>query len=118
MKLKPEQLQQSLNQSQVLSPLYFISGDETLLTQESCDAIRATARSQGFLERELFHLDTANASWDDILQEANSLSLFSDKKIIEVRCRSNKLGDKGSKAIQAYLETPNPDNILLLVPLN
>ncbi len=114
MKLKPEQLQQSLNQSQVLSPLYFISGDETLLTQESCDAIRATARSQGFLERELFHLDTANASWDDILQEANSLSLFSDKKIIEVRCRSNKLGDKGSKAIQAYLETPNPDNILLI----
>ena len=114
MKLKPEQLQQHLNQGQALAPLYFVSGDETLLSQEACDAVRATARQQGFLERELFHLDTANSRWDDILQEANSLSLFSDKKIIEVRCRSNKLGDNGSKAIQAYLASPNADNVLLI----
>ena len=112
MKLKPEQLSQNLKQT--LAPLYLISGDETLLTQESSDLVRAAAREQGFLGRELFHLDNANASWDDALQEANSLSLFSDKKIIEVRCRSNKLGDNGSKAIQAYLSTPNPDNILLI----
>ncbi|MCK5880740.1 MAG: DNA polymerase III subunit delta, partial [Sinobacterium sp.] len=113
MKLKPEQLQQNLKQGQ-LSPLYFISGDETLLTQEACDSVRMAARKLGFLERELFHLDTANASWHDVLQEANSLSLFSDKKIIEVRCKSNKLGDNGSKAIQAYLDKPNTDNLLLI----
>jgi len=112
MKLKLEQLSKQLGQN--LSPLYFISGDESLLVQEASDSIRRAARHQGFVERELFHLDTANASWDDILQEANSLSLFSDKKVIEVRCKSNKLGDKGSKAILQYLSDPNADVVLLI----
>ena len=112
MRLKLEQLEHQIKQP--LAPIYFISGDETLLIEEACDSIRGAAKKQGFLERERFHLDQANANWDDILQSANSLSLFSDKKLIEVRCKSNKLGDKGSKAILHYLTQPNPDIVLLI----
>ncbi len=116
MKLKPEQLSQHLKSSASsgLLPLYFISGDETLLSMESCDSIRSCARQLGYTERELFHLDTANASWSDIIQETNSLSLFSDRKIIEIRCKSNKLGKEGSEAIQEILAAPNPDNVIII----
>ena len=66
-----------------LPPVILITGDEALVVQESCDAVRAAARKQGFTERELHHTD-AGFSWDQLLQSANSLSLFSEKKIIEM----------------------------------
>lgn len=112
MKLKSQQLQQTLAQG--LSPIYLISGDESLLAQEAADTIRSEAKKQGFLSRELFHVEGASSIWQDIQLEANSMSLFSDQKVIEIRCKSNKIGDVGSKAIQALLEAPNPDIILLI----
>ena len=81
-KLNPEQLPQALQKS--LSPAYLITGDEPLLVQESCDAIRAAARKAGFTEREIFHTD-AGFQWPQLLQSANSLSLFADKKILLAR---------------------------------
>ena len=34
-----------------LAPLYTVCGDEPLLVQEACDAIRAAARAAGYSER-------------------------------------------------------------------
>lgn len=114
MKLKSQQLSSNLNQ---LAPFYLISGDETLLVEESCDLIRKACRDQGFMERELFHIEGNNAPWDDVLASANSLSLFSDRKLIELRCKSNKIGDAGSKAVKKYFENINPDlTILMIMP--
>ena len=44
-KLRPEQLGQAL--SKQLAPIYLVSGDEPLLIQEACDAIRQAARQAG-----------------------------------------------------------------------
>ena len=76
MKVKPEQLSRHLQQ---LAPVYLVFGEEPLLVQEACDAIRTAARAQGFNERELFHGE-AGFDWNLLLNEANSLSLFADKK--------------------------------------
>jgi DNA polymerase-3 subunit delta len=111
-RLNPEQLPQALAKS--LSPVYLITGDEPLLVQESCDAVRAAARQAGFNERELFHTD-AGFQWPQLLQSANSLSLFADKKLLEVRIHNGKPGDLGAKILQAYCETPSADNLLLLL---
>jgi DNA polymerase III subunit delta len=111
-KLRPEQLSAALNKN--LSPIYIVTGDEPLLIQESCDAIRAAARKAGFIERDLFHADT-HFDWSQVLASANSMSLFADKKIIEVRLPSGKPGDKGSKALQEYARVPSSDNLLLLI---
>jgi DNA polymerase III subunit delta len=111
-KLRPEQLSAALNKG--LSPVYLVTGDEPLLIQESCDAIRAAARKAGFIERDLFHADT-HFDWSQVLASANSLSLFADKKIIEVRLPSGKPGDKGNKALQEYARAPSSDNLLLLI---
>ncbi len=113
MKLKqPQQLSNNLQQG--LQPIYLISGDETLLVQECCDQIRTACKEQGFTERETHHVD-AKFNWDDVLLSSNSMSLFCDKKLIELHCKSEKIGDGGSKGLQALIQDPNPDTIFLVI---
>lgn len=111
-KLRPDQLSSTLNKT--LATVYLVSGDEPLLIQETCDQIRKAARQQGFTEREIFHAETS-FDWNQLLASANSMSLFADKKIFEIRMPNGKPGDKGTKAIQEYLESPSPDNLLLVI---
>jgi len=111
-KIKPEQLSSHL-QKQLL-PVYIISGDEPLLAQEATDTVRTAARAAGFTERELFHVE-GNYDWNQLLNEANSLSLFADKKILEIRITNGKPGDKGSKALCEMCANLNPDNLLLIL---
>lgn len=111
-KLNFEQLTKGL--SKPLSPVYLITGDEPLMVQESCDAVRAAARQAGFSERELYHTD-AGFQWPQLLHSANSMSLFAERKMIEVRIHNGKPGDAGSKAIVEYCQAPAEDNLLLLV---
>jgi DNA polymerase-3 subunit delta len=111
-KLRIDQLEKHLSQS--LANVYLVSGDETLLVEESCDAIRQQAQSEGFLERERFSANN-QFDWSQLLSAANSLSLFSEKKFIELRIENGKPGDKGSKAICEYLENPSEDNRLLII---
>lgn len=111
MKLHGNQLPQRLRQP--LPPLLWISGDETLLAQEAIAAVRASCRQQGFSEREIWHVDSSMA-WDDLLLSANSLSLFAERKLIELRFNTAKPGDKAIKALIEYLANPNPDCQLLL----
>lgn len=111
MQIKPEQLKAHLAKS--VAPLYFVSGDEPLLVQESCDLIRAAARKSGCNEREVHHVE-GKFDWQGFLQEGDALSLFSDRKLVELRMPGGKPGDAGSKALQSYAERPNPDNVLLI----
>ena len=112
MRLRAEQLQQHL--AGALAPVYLVCGDEPLLAQEAADAIRAAARAQGFGDRELFHANPG-FDWQQLIAEANALSLFADKKILELRIDNGKPGDKGSKAIVEYCQSPSPDNLLLVI---
>lgn len=113
MRLKTEQLSSHLSQGP-LAPVYLVSGDEPLLVQEAADTIRSGAIKLGFADRELFHAE-AGFDWNQILTEANSLSLFSSKKILEIRIPNGKPGNEGSKIIQEYVANPNPDTLLLII---
>ena len=117
MKIKPDQLKSYLQkslQNKKLSPIFIISGDEPLLSQEAADAVRSTARQLEFTERETFDID-ARFDWNLVFNETNSLSLFSDKKILELRITSGKPGDKGSKALCELCENPNDSNLILVI---
>jgi DNA polymerase III subunit delta len=111
-KLRLDQLPQHLQGK--LHPVYLVSGDETLLVQEACDAIRKAVYTAGFSERERHHISDQH-EWSQLLIVGKSLSLFSHKKLIEFHTDNDKLGDSGSKAIAAYLVAPSSDNILLIV---
>ena len=111
MSIKPEQLAQSL--SGELKRCYLVFGDETLIVEECADTIRAAARSAGCTEREI--IDIAGAGdWQQLLQSAGSLSLFADRKLIEIRLPSGKPGTEGSKALQEYLSLDTEDVLLII----
>ena len=85
MQIKFEQLAGHLNKS--LASCYLISGDETLIVQEAADAIRDKERVAGGREREVME-EGAEGDWKQLLQSAGSLSLFADRKLIELRLPS------------------------------
>ena len=96
-----------------MSPCYLVTGAEPLIVQECADAIRLAARAQGCVDRE--RIDSSDkAGWQNLLQSASAMSLFSDRKLIEVQVESGKPGTEGSKAIQEYLSMES-DDILLIV---
>jgi DNA polymerase-3 subunit delta len=111
-KLRIDQLSKHLQQG--LAPAYLVSGDEILLVEESGDKIRRSAFKNGYTERERYFVDN-QFDWSQLLSASNNLSLFSEKKVIELRLDKPKPGDKGSKAICEYLANPNPDNCLIIV---
>jgi DNA polymerase-3 subunit delta len=111
MNIKPEQLQNSL--SNQLASTYFAFGAEILLVEQSLSMIKAIARENGFNERFRFDID-GNFSWDSIISLISSPSLFAEKRIIECRLTTGKIGVKGSKALTEILETL-PDDILLII---
>lgn len=113
MQIHPDHLNARLNES--LAPAYLLTGDETLLIQEAADQIRSCARTQGFSERQVYQIENRYFDWDPILAEANSPSLFADKKILELRLSTSKPGDNGSKAISELCEQISDDTLLLII---
>ena len=112
MLIRPEQLSQHLQQG--LAPCYLLSGDEPLLIQECADTIRAGARAVGCTEREVIDIGAGSGDWQQLIQSAAAMSLFAERKMIELRLPSGKPGTEGSKALQEYLAMDS-DDILLIV---
>lgn len=114
MKLRADQLAKQLTQSDQTPPVYLVTGDEALLHDEASDLIRKSLRQHDFTERELMHVD-AQFNWEQIFQAANSLSLFAERRIIEVRLGSHKINKAISALLQRYLDDPAPDVVLLIL---
>jgi DNA polymerase-3 subunit delta len=103
MLIRPEQLAAHLKRE--LRPVYTVWGDEPLLAQEACDAIRAAARAGGCGERQVHTVAGAHFDWSSLLGAAQALSLFSDRQLVEIRIPSGKPGKEGSEALQRYCES-------------
>lgn len=112
MRINTDQVSGSLDKG--LSPVWLIAGDEALLTGEAADAVRARARAEGYSGRELFITDRS-FDWSDLVASTRSLSLFSERRIIEVRMPSPRPGKAGGAALAALAADPGPDNLLLVV---
>jgi DNA polymerase-3 subunit delta len=96
-----------------MAPVYLVSGDEPLLVGEAADAIRAAARAAGHAERRVFFIDKS-FDWDELRQETQSLSLFAERRLFELRMPSGK-PDKGAPILIDLATRPPPDVICLLI---
>jgi len=112
MKIKAEQLATQLTKKS--SQIYLVSGDEPLIVEESCDLIRTHLKSDGFDEREVLHVETG-FKWEYLLECANALSLFAEKRLIEIRLGSQKINKAASKILQEYIKFAPAENTLLLI---
>ncbi|HZV91968.1 MAG TPA: DNA polymerase III subunit delta, partial [Caldimonas sp.] len=102
MQVRPDALARQLERG--LAPMYTVWGDEPLLAQEACDAIRAAARAGGCSERQVHIVSGAHFDWSSLLGAAQALSLFADRQLVEIRIPSGKPGKEGSQALQRYCE--------------
>ncbi len=113
MLLRAEELERHLARG--LAPLYIIHGDEPLQSLEAADAIRARARTQGFAEREVLTVERG-FDWGLLGASGANLSLFSSKKLIELRIPGGKPGTEGAAAIVQYCSALVAD-VLAIVSL-
>ncbi|MDD3650991.1 DNA polymerase III subunit delta [Immundisolibacter sp.] len=111
MALKPEQLAAALARG--LAPAYLLAGEEPLLVADAADAVRRAARGAGFGERVVYEVERG-FDWRLLAGEAASLSLFAQRRLIELRLGSGKLADEGAAALVDFLAAPPPDVLLLL----
>jgi len=112
MKLKPAQLSNHLKR-QGLSPIYLLTGDEPLQMMECADRLRSFAREQGFNERVVLTVES-KYDWENLEEQADSFSLFANKRLLEIRLGAHSPGTDGAKALIAYSDKPPPDAILLI----
>jgi DNA polymerase-3 subunit delta len=99
-----------------IAPLYVVHGDEHLLAIEAADRIRAAARTAGFTEREVLQVDR-HFRWSKLVESGQSMSLFGDRKLIELRIPGGKPGKDGSVALQAFARTVTEGDTVTLVTL-
>ena len=111
MQVRPEQLAGHLERG--LGPVYLVSGDEPLQFNESLDAIRDAARRHGFAERTILEAESG-FDWSRLAEAGASLSLFADRRLIELRLPTGRPGTEGAKALAAFAATPGDDVVLLV----
>ncbi|MDT6960560.1 DNA polymerase III subunit delta [Cupriavidus sp. SZY C1] len=115
MQLKLDGLEGHLRQAQArgLAPLYVVHGDEHLLVLEAVDRLRRAAREAGYTEREVLVAERG-FHWSQLTEAQQSMSLFGDRKIVELRVPSGKPGKDGGEALRAVAAQPSPDVVMLV----
>jgi len=100
-----------------LAPLYTISGDEPLLVTETMDALRAAARAAGFIDRTTMVMD-ARSDWSAVMAATQSVSLFGDRRLLELKIPTGKPGKTGADTLVKLAEQAqsqaDPDTVLVL----
>ena len=107
----------SSNLQREFAPLYHLFGAEILLVEEALDEVRKQARAQGYNER-IRHTLEPGFDWGKVLVGGRAMSLFADKKIIELRMPSGKPGPGGDKALIEYansIASAGNDTVLILI---
>ena len=111
MGVNPNQLPALLDQS--LAPAYLLGGSEPLLLQECRDQVIQAALQQGFAERNV-HEVGRGFDWGELVEDSAALSLFSSRKIVDIRLPTGRPGREGAQVLVEFVESADPD-ILLVV---
>ena len=111
MQVKPEKLALHLARKG-LQPCYLIFGTEPLQALESADCVRATARANGVTERLVFEM--ASQEWGVLRAMVGNLSLFAERRLIEIRLGGKKPDKTGVECLLELLGEPQALDVLLV----
>eukprot|EP00119_Amphimedon_queenslandica_P020555 XP_019860974.1 PREDICTED: uncharacterized protein LOC109589311 [Amphimedon queenslandica] len=111
MKIRPDALASHLRRK--TANIYLVHGAEALQREESLDAIRAAAKAKGFDERVVLYAETG-FDWNTLKVQATSLSLFAQKKLIDLRLAGGSPGKEGGQTLAWYAGSPPADVMLLI----
>jgi len=91
----------ALGSASAVQPLYVFSGDESLLMMEAMDQLRFTAKQLGYTEREVL-LQERGFDWSALMNAGQTMSLFGDKRWVELRIPTGKPGRDGAEALKQF----------------
>jgi DNA polymerase-3 subunit delta len=111
MQLRLDALEAHLSKG--LKGLYVVYGDEHLLAQEACDRIRTAARASGFTDRSVFTVERG-FDWSSLIGASQSMSLFGDRQLVELRIPTGKPGKEGGEALKLMAAANSPDVLTLI----
>jgi len=101
--LDPERLAATIATGSPLAALYTLVGDEPLLVTEAMDGLRRAARAAGHTERTTLLMD-ARADWSQPLAVLQTLSLFGEKRLLELKLPTGKPGKTGADVLVKLAE--------------
>jgi DNA polymerase-3 subunit delta len=113
MKMSVATLKQRLSSAQ-LDKLYFLFGDEPVQLMKCLDVIRNKANEESITERLVCHV-SGPSDWESLGAEINSMSLFSEKRLIEVRMGSKKPDKLGVSVLDQITQNDNSDDRFVIV---
>ncbi len=111
MRLVVNQLEAHLKRE--LAPIYVLSGEEPLQLMECADAIRKAAAARGFSERRVFEREQSHV-WEQLAEESAALSLFAERKVLDLRLGNGKPGTEGAEVLARYAAAPPADTLLMV----
>ena len=91
----------SLSSGSAMLPLYVFSGDEPLLMMEAMDQLRSVAKTLGFTDREVM-VQERGFDWSALMNAGQTMSLFGDKRWVELRIPTGKPGRDGADALKQF----------------
>lgn len=112
MRIAAEQLTSQLTQH--FSQIILLHGDEPFLIEEAADQVRQAAKQHGVTEREVWHVE-GRFDWSQIRFGDETLSLFAQKKLIEIRLPGAAPGKEGGELLRCFAESPVQDVFLLMI---
>lgn len=112
MRLRADQLANHIAR-QGLARTWYVTGDEPLQMLEATDFIRQSAREQGCEERLVLDVGK-DFDWGSLAGSGAEMSLFSSRRLIELRLGEQKPGKEGGAALQDYISDRESDDILLI----
>ncbi|GAB4507515.1 MAG: DNA polymerase III subunit delta [Sulfuricaulis sp.] len=111
MQINVEQLSNHLKRG--LAPVYFVYGEELLQVEESCQGIREAAQANGYLDRQSLTVESG-FDWNGLFASTQSLSLFAQRRLIELRLPTGKPGEAGAKILVEIAARPPADTVFLV----
>ena len=99
-----------------LKPLrqcYLVFGNDPWLCDTSLNHLYSQAKKEGF-EEKIQLTQEMGFNWNDLTEQWQTMSLFSNRRIIEVILPHAKPGSEGSAILQSLMQMPNPDVLLII----
>jgi len=112
MQINGDQLARQLERG--LAPCYLVSGDEPLQVEECGSAIRRRAEAGGCSERSVFTVEPG-FDWDGLRTATQSLSLFAERRLIELRLPTGRPGESGAALLNELATNVSADIALLVI---
>lgn len=115
MQIKQQYLNQNLKSK--IAPIYILVGQDIYLLNESILSIKSHIKALHSTDENKIHIQSPS-DWSNLLDEANSYSLFAEAVIIEVYLDKKSLDNEGKKFLSEYLKAVNSRCYLIIAAPN